>query len=302
MKEVRSFLIADVIVLLVKVLGGLLVHSYTMLASGVCDVAFIIVTLLTIKVKENSKVKGIFSSFIGFVLILLGIGTIFLSFLTGYHKQSFFILLFILLSLIIRYAVSCFCTNVSYQKKKGLLSLGVIQSNFDFISYGIILGVFILNKLSKWFSICRYADYLGVILISLFVIIKGIKIIVNSIKYLENKEDTLSDEVKEEIIKRDEVKKLEKLDILSFGGIKKANCSLVLKDGINMLDTNTFVVTLQDYLLKFANVVKINLVDGNARKVKPKVRSLKQDARNSRSGNSKTNAKKKNTQKKNKKR
>lgn len=302
MKQVRTFLIADVILLLVKVLGGVLTHSYTMIASGVYDVALIIVTLLTIHVKENNKIKGIISSFVGFIFVILGIGTIFLSFLTGYHKQSFFILLFILLSLICRYAVSCFYTNVSYQKKKGLLTLGSVPSNVDFISYGIILGAFILNKLSKWFAICKYADHLGVILLSLFVIIKGVKVIINSIQYLEDKEKPLSDAFKEEITKRDEVKKLERLELLSFGGIKKVNCHLLLKDGISMVDVNTFVVTLQDYLLKIADVVKITLIDGKPAKVKTKVRSLKQDARNSRSGNSKTNVKKKDTKKKNKKR
>lgn len=302
MKEIKTFIITDLIIILVKILGGLLCKSYTIIASSIYDIALIIVTLATLKTKENNKIKGIISSFLGFIMILLGIGTIFLSFISEYKKTSFFIILFVLISMIIRYVVSCFYTNVSYQKKKGLLTLGRIASNVDFISYGIIIGALILSKLSKWIKIFKYADNLGVIILSLFVILKGIKVIVNSIKYLEDKETPLSDEYIKEITSREEVKKLDKLEVKAFGGIKKADCNIALKDGISMIDINTFVVTLQDYLLKIADVVKINFVNPKTTKVKPKVRSLKQDARNSRSGNSKTNAKKKNTQKKNKKR
>ena len=77
--------------------------------------------------------------------------------------------------------------------------------------------------------------------------------------------------------------------------------NLILNNNLTMLDLNTFVVSLQDYLLKIADVVEVKLQEELIVK-RPKVRSLKQDARNSGSGNSKTNTKNKNTKKKNKKR
>ena len=63
-----------------------------------------------------------------------------------------------------------------------------------------------------------------------------------------------------------------------------------------MIDINTFMVTLQDYLLKVAD--SIYIVMNNKQVKKGKINN----ARNSRSGNSKTNTKKKNTKKTNKKR
>ncbi len=303
MKEVRTFLIADLIVLIIKVLGGILTHSYTMIASGIYDIALILITLVTVKLGENKKYKGIISSVLGILIVVLGIGIIFVSFISKINRVSFFIILFILISIIVKYMISCFYTNISYQKKKGLLTYGQINSTLDFVLYGIILGVLVISKISKWVNILKYVDRIGTILVAGLVIYKGIIIIINSIKYLEDKEFVVSDNVKEEITKRDEIKKLEKLEINNFGGIRKAQCNIVLKDGISMIDVNTFVVTLQDYLLKIADVVKINLVEKKVTtKKKEKVRSLKQDARNSRSGNSKTNTKKKNTKQKNKKR
>lgn len=303
MKEVRSFLIADLVVLIVKVLGGILTHSYALIASGIYDVILIMMSLVTIKLGKNKKYKGIISSLIGLLVVILGLGVIFISAISEINRVSLFIILFLLISIIVRYVVSCFYTNISYQKKKGLLSYGKINSTLDFVIYGIILGSLVLSKLSKWVKILKYADIVATIVIAGMAIYKGIVIIINSIKYLEDKEITISDEYKEEITKRSEIKKLEKIELHNFGGIRKVQCNVMLKDGISMMDVNTFIVTLQDYLLKIADVAKINLVDKKVvTKKKEKVRSLKQDARNSRSGNGKTNTKKKNTKQKNKKR
>jgi divalent metal cation (Fe/Co/Zn/Cd) transporter len=126
------------------------------------------------------------------------------------------------------------------------------------------------------------------------------KIIKNSFNYLE--EDSLIlDEYKEEIMKRSEVKKFVNFKLNSFGGLRKISCNIILNDSLTLIDLTSFVVSLQDYLLKIANVVEINLLE-EVKKKKIKVRSLKQDARNSGSGNSKKNTNKKHSKKKNKRR
>ena len=147
----------------------------------------------------------------------------------------------------------------------------------------------------------KYADRVGVVLIVLLVIYKAFRIIKNSFGYLEGEE--LKKVVEDEITSREEVKKIERILVNSFGGVRHITIDILLNERISMVDINTFVITLQDYLLKFGDVVDINMINGvEKKKSKPRVRSLKQDARNSGSGNSKTNTKKKNTKKKNKKR
>lgn len=300
MKEVKVFIIVEVILAILKVIAGLLCSSYTMLASCLLEVFLIVTSLFVIKQKDNKKYKGILSSILGFITIILGLGLIFLVVTLKVQKVSWFILLFIFLCLLARYAVGCFYTNLNYGKKKGVLGFSVINSNTDFYITGIVLVSFILTKIGKWVELFKYADKIGAILLSLFVIYKGIRIIRNSFSYLEDKTIELT-EYEEEIKKRNEVKKFVSINVNSFGGIRKAKCNIVLKDSLTMVDLTSFIVTLEDYLLKIANVVQVNLVE-DIKPKKPKVRSLKQDARNSGSRNSKTNTKKKNTKKKNKKR
>lgn len=303
MKEIRTFIISEIVIILIKLLGGLVANSYTMIASAVFDITLLIIMLVMTTKKENKKFKGVISSILGFIFILLGLGIIYLSVINKDTKMSFWIILFVFLSVIIRYLINCIYTSNGYQRKKGLLSISLINSNMDFYNYGIILGALVLAKCSRWISVFSYADILGTILIAVLIIYKGLVIIRNSFKYLENEETLIEDKVGE-IEARSEVKKVQKLSYLNYGGIRKATCELVMNDGINMVDLNSFVVTLQDFLLKSSEIVRIDLVEDKKKTVKrkPKVRSLKQDARNSRSGNSKTNTKKKSTKKKNKKR
>ena len=296
MKEVKKFLIASLIVFILKVVGGLVCSSYTLLASSLFEFVILVLSLFCYKDKENKKYKAIISSLMGFIIILLGLGIIFTSFILDIEKTSLFVLLFIFVAVMVKYAVGCFTTNINYGKKKGLLYFGNVTSNLDFYNYGIVILSLILCKVSKWVEVLKYADRVGTIFVSLMIIIKGLKIIKNSFKYLSNEEVLVSDSFKEEITKRNEINKINDIKVYSFGGIRKLVLDVSIKETISMIEINTFMVTLQDYLLKVAD--SIYIVMNNKQVKKGKINN----ARNSRSGNSKTNTKKKNTKKTNKKR
>ena len=300
MKEVKTFIIVEIILAILKAVAGLLCHSYTMLASCLYEIVLIFISLFVLKNKENKKYKGIITSFVGMLVIFAGLGIIFVSVLAKVQKVSWLILLFVFVGMLVRYIAGCFYSNTNYRNKKGILGFSNINSNMDFYLAGIIVVVLILSKLSKFVELFKYADKIGTILISLIVIYKGFKVIRNSFKYMSD-DEILFEGYEKELTGRTEVKKFVSINTMNFGGIRKAKCNLILNNNITMIDLNTFVVSLQDYFLKIVDVIEVNLID-DVKPKKPKVRSLKQDARNSRSGNSKTNTKKKNSTKKNKKR
>lgn len=303
MKEVKVFTISNLLISILKMLGGFLGNSFTMVASGLYDLELWISSLFLFFNKKSNTIKGIITSLWGLIILLLGLGIIFISEVLPIKVVSFWIMLFLVVSVLIRYFVPCFYTNINYRKKNGVLSQGIINSSVDFYNYGIIFVTLVLSKLSGYFDILKYVDRLGTILVSILIVIRGIKIIRNSFKVLENNiTDDMNEQVKEEINKRDEVDAVKDIKLSNYGGLIKVDCSLRLKNNVSLLDLNTFVITLQDYLLKIfkGNVVQINLVDNVKKKVK--VRSMKQDARNSRGRNSKANVKKKNSKQKNKKR
>lgn len=303
MEEVKKFNRVLFLVVLIKILGGLLTHSYTMITSSLLELLLLIISKMAVIKGEDTKSKRVLTTIVGMIMILSSISLVVFSIMNHASIVSAWIILFAVLTMIAKYMSSCYYTNVSYRRKSGVLSYGNLNSTLDFILFAIFIITMILSKCSKWLEILKYADQLGVILVSGFIIYKGIKIIINSVKVKnEEKINTIVEAYKTEISSHKEIKRVERLSLVNYGGINYAKCGIVLSEGITMIDANTFVITLQDYLLKIADVVKIDLIDPNIKPKHIKVRSLKEDARNSRSRNGKTNSKKKNSTKKNKKR
>lgn len=298
MKEVKKFIIASFIIMLLKIIGGLLCNSYTLIESSIYELLMIVLITLTSKNKENNKKKALLSSLIGLVFVILGTLVTLLSFTYPVTKVSFGIILFVILSVFIRYAVACFTTNTSYNKRKGLLTVSYLNSNMDFLLCGVSLAT-LLSKINIF--ILKDADKIGCLFILVLIVWKSLKIILNSFKVMEDEHKELNEEYINEITNRAEVKKIDKLVLNNFGGIKAIKLEVALKENLSIIDLNTFIVTLQDYLLKEADVAYL-IMSNNIVKKKINVRSLKQDARNSRSRNSKTNVKKTNSRKKNQKR
>lgn len=303
MEEVKKINRVLFIVALIKILGGLLCHSYSMITSCLLDLLLIVVSRVAMIKGEDSKGKRIITTLIGLIMILSAVIMVMFGIKYSLGKVSAWIILFALVTMLVKYMINCFYTNINYRKKNGLLSFGTLNSTLDFVVVAIFIVTMILSKLSKWVGIFKYADCIGTLLISLYIVYKGVSIIINSVKVKnEDKTNEIIEKCKNEITARKEIKKVERLALVNYGGINYYKCGIVLSEGISMIDANTFVVTLQDYLLKFADAVKIDLIDPNIKPKHVKVRSLKEDARNSRSRNGKTNSKKKNSTKKNKKR
>lgn len=303
MEEVKKFNRVLFISILIKVLGGLLCHSYSMITSCLLDLLLLIISRVAMIKAEDSKGRRVITAILGVIMILSAIVMVIFSIKYPFGKVLAWIILFALVTILVKYMISCYYTNLGYRKKSGMLTYGNINSTLDFVIVVIFIVTMIFSKCSRWLDILKYADQVGTILIAIYIVYRGINVIINSIKKKdEEKINGILEGYKAEINARKEVKRIEKLSLVNYGGLKYFKCGIVLSEGITMIDVNTFVVTLQDYLLKVADVVKVDLIDPNIKPKHVKVRSLKEDARNSRSRNGKTNTKKKNSTKKNKKR
>ena len=127
-------------------------------------------------------------------------------------KVSAWIILFALVTMLVKYMINCFYTNINYRKKNGLLSFGTLNSTLDFVAVAIFIVTMILSKLSKWIGVFKYADCVGTILISGYMVYKGVSIIINSVKAKsEDKTNEIIEKCKNEITVRKEIKKVEQI-------------------------------------------------------------------------------------------
>lgn len=289
MKNIRKFLVGNFIILALKIVGGLFLHSNTLLASSLFELVNIINSLFSYS-KTDKGYKKFVSCFYSIIFV---VGIVILN-IIGFKmdtKPSLLILLILFACLVMRYVILTFNINASSRRKTNTVLFSNLSSNQDAFNYIVIIVSIILCKISRWVDILKYGDKIGCIIISLLIVMKLCKIIVNTFR----KVDYIADYEKE-LNNRKELKRAPVINVSSFGGIRRFNVSITPKDNIGMVDFSSFMVNLQDYLLKKCDVAYVTLQEDNA------YRKVINNARNSGSGNSTKNAQRKNTKKKNKKR
>ncbi len=294
--EYKTFIICDLIVIIIKFLAGYFGHSLTLLSTIIYDIVAMFTALLALKAKEeNKKGKSIFTSLYAFILILLSICMVYLSFQIKPWKPSLLILIFLLICVVSNYIITVYKSNTSYLKKEGVLGYSSKNSNTNMILYIVVLATIIISKFRGLWKYLIYIDRIGVIVVALFLTYYALRILLRSFKNMEDEEEKITQTINEEVNKCKEVKNVTKVSINHLGGIKRIDLELKLQDQIALTDLITFVVTLEDFLLKYSDLSSVRVVKNANRKVVRKV------ARNSGSTNSKGSTKKKNTKKKNKK-
>ncbi len=296
--------------MILKGLIGIVGGSLTLVSTIIYDIFSNITSILALKAKEETKKStSIFTSIYGFIIVLVSILIVYLTFNIKIMKPSLLILIILLFALVCNYVITAVKTNNSINKKEGTLGISNRNSNINMILYIITTISIIMTKFTKFFKFFKYSDRVGVILIAILIAYQGIRIILRSFKHMEEtEEEELKKTINEEVNKQKEVKNVTGVTINSLGGIKNINVSLKLQDNKSLPDLITFVVTLCDYLLKYGDYASVTLVKNVSRKgvrastKKTSSKGAKTNAGNSRSTNSKKGTKKKNTKKKNKKR
>ncbi len=297
-KDFRNYLIMEFIIISLKVLAGVFGHSLALLATILFDVVVIVTTFIAFGSKEETtRLKMVGTAFYSFIVCLLSILYVYLTFKSKIMKPSLLILIFLLLCLVLNYVITVYKSNTSYNKKEGLLGGSNKNSSVNIIMYIVVLASVILSKWGSLWKVLKYSDRVGATVISVFTIYYALRILVRSFKFLEEEqEEKLTGAITEEVNKCSEVKNITKINVLSNGGIRKIDIDLKLQPKIGLTDLITFVVTLEDYLLKYCDLASVTLVKHVNRS------GARKNARNSGSTNSKKSTKKKSTKKKNKKR
>ena len=297
-KDYNGYLIMDFIIIGLKLLAGLLGHSLALLSTILFDVVVIITSFIAFRSKEKTtRGRMVGTAFYSFIVCLLSILYVFITFKIKIMKPSLLILIFLLLCLVLNYVTTVYKSNVSYSKKEGILGGSNKNSSVNIIMYIVVLASVIISKWGSLWKQLRYADRIGATIVSIFTIYYALRILVRSFKFLEEEqEEKLNGVITEEVNKCKEVKNITKINILSNGGIRKIDIDLKLQSSIGLTDLITFVVTLEDFLLKYCDFASVNLVKHVNRS------GARKNARNSGSTNGKKSTKKKSTKSKSKKR
>ena len=218
---------------LIKIVGGVLGNSKTLIADGMhsmSDLATDIVALIGTKVSNlppdrkhpygHGKYEYVTSLFISLVVIILSF-VIFHNSLTGSNKTpSLYVLIILVFVIVVKYFVSQFLIKQGKKYNSNILLTSGVESRYDVVSSVLALVCVGISELSEYVSIFKYADMMGGILISLLVLRIGIIFFIRNLNSLIGEADYDKEkemEIKEKLADIKEILKVQKISLLKYG-------------------------------------------------------------------------------------
>jgi len=199
--------VINVLVFTLKIIGGLVFSSMTLIMDGIYTISDFVTDILAIigskigRKRANKKhpfgygrFEYIMQGLIGVIIFMVGCGLLIYSFFIEYQKPNLTIL-FVLLLVILFKGLSSNYLFASGKKISSVILINSAKESFlDVLSSLFIVFVVIFGQ---WFS---SLDFVGSICISLMIVIEGISIVFDNVVLLIGEDDN-NKEIKSEIKK-----------------------------------------------------------------------------------------------------
>lgn len=300
-KILKSNTFIDLVNIIIKYLVGILSGSMTLFTESLYNIS----TLLKYNSasynveKKNDKKENIYNIVVGAVITILG--TIMI--LNIVNSKPYQIKWYVILASIICILLSNSSASIKYtlgfnDKKEELIN---VSRNYmmSMVFPWLTILTYLLTLLGNHIKILKYADLVSALVISIYIILIGLKYIAMNFNDLDLDSKNLS---KDDVIKTmtdiSFIKKINKSKLIKYGANYKLDLDLSIDKTLDNVSAYQLFLGLCNKIFKeYKNIEVISIIKGPY--IEKKV--VKKSARNSRSRNSKKNTSKKNTKQKNKK-
>lgn len=305
-------LVANVFLTILKIVVGFIGNSKSLIADGVhslsdlsTDVIAILGDKLSLKPADkdhpygHGKINYLTSVLIGMFIVFMGFSLFRNSFNLSFVIPSKITILVVVVTIVIKYFVSSLLIRIGKKQNNNILITSGKESFTDVFSSLLVLVSLILSQFSDYHFIFKYMDMLGSIIISIIILVMGIKILMDNFSSLIGRMElshTKLDKILSYLNSKYESKDVKIVDVLllKYGTyyravIKIKVCCDMLVNDLLVINKNIENDLLNsDFNIKYVNI-DVDTIEGSVC-----------DARIARSRNRKGNAKKKANRKENK--
>ena len=118
----------------------------------------------------------------------------------------------------------------------------------------------------KYNEIFLYFDIIGAVIIGLFIIKTGLKILTENLSIILEEQETNKeyiDSIKEVILQNKNIKNIDKLVLLKFGPYYKLICEVSMNPKISVLKSHNELEKIEKNLLEFDSKLKYQTIHVN---------------------------------------
>ncbi len=245
---------------LIKIIFGCIGHSSALIADGIhsfSDLSTDIVAMLgdffARKPADrkhpygHGKLEYLTSIFIGFVIIVLGLGIISSSVNRGVIVPNVLVIFVSLFTIIAKLILSNYILREGFKINNNILIASGKESRADVISSVIVLVSVILMQLN--IKVFNYADLIASVIVGLFIIKVGFAILSENISDILGEQETNKDYLDKinSIIKQtDEVKSIDSLVLLKFGSYYKLIGEVAMNGELTLAHAHSLLEMIEE--------------------------------------------------------
>lgn len=254
----RSLLV-NILLVFLKMSVGFLGNFKALVADGIhslSDLSTDVIALLGNRLAKrpadeehpfgHGKVQYLTSILIGIIIMVLAFMLVFKAFNVGNMVASYAVFYVTIVTIILKYFLSRYILKMGYLHNDNILIASGKESRADVLSTLVVILAFWGAQFSKYNQLFIYSDFVGTIIVALFIFYTGYGIlkenIISIIGARENDSNYL-DNITKIILSDDRIVKIDELEVMKYGYYYQVNLALSL---------------LPDYTIKeFADITKI---------------------------------------------
>ena len=264
--------ITNIFLLIIKIVFGLIGRCSALVADGVhslsdllTDFIAIVGNKLSLKPADNKhpfghgKIEYLTSLIIGIIIVILGFSLIYNSFNQEYIIPNFLVIVISVVTIIAKYILSNYIYKNGIKYNNSILISSAKESKSDVLSSILVLITTILMQFSSSFTPLKYADKIGTIIISLFIILTGYIVLKENISNILDEQITDKDyinKLKDIIISFDEIISIDSLYVLKNGPYYKLMSNVIMKEGITLNLAHEVIDEIEDKIKKNDDRIK----------------------------------------------
>jgi len=259
---IRISIITNFFLAIIKFLFGILGKSSALVADGVHSfsdlstdlVAFFGSRLASKPADEkhpfgHGKIEYLTSLIIGFLIIIVGLSLIHNSVTREVVVPSFYVVIVSLFTITIKYILSSYLIKYGKKYDNTILIASGKESSADVVSSIVVLIAGVCMQFSHIFSILKYADMIGSIIVGLFIIHAGFSIVKENISVIIGEQvtdESILDKVRNLILSENKIEKIDRLTILKFGYFYNLTCELTMDGNLSLLEAHQIIDDIEN--------------------------------------------------------
>lgn len=271
-KVLFKSLIANTILVIIKITGGIIGNSQALVADGIhslsdlgTDIFAMIWSKLATKKADkdhpfgHGNIEFLVCLFISIVIITLGVGLIINSTDANSVLPENIIIYVTSVAIVIKYVLVRYLLKKGYQYEDNILIASGKESAADLIGAFVVILSFLISKFTHNVGVFKYSDAFGAITIGLIIIYTGLKIFWHNIIAIlgEKEEDeVIINAIKTRILTVKGVDEINKLILLKFGPYYKCDLVIVVDAKLTVLKLNKITNAIRKQLVNKKTRIK----------------------------------------------